>query len=365
MVEFQGQRCFQKFVEEVSDARHRGDIDLDTAIIADTMKVIGNAGYGSLIMNKEKHRFIQYVQGENETCLKINDPRFRNLDCLDHKEHYYELEMAKQKIKLDLLIQLRYFILQYAKLRMLEFYYDFMDVYVDRGDFEYCEMDTDSAYMAISGTCLEDVIKPEMKENYQKGLSGFCTTDTAIEADSHFHWFPRTCCKKHAKHDKRTPGLFKLEYQGDEMIGLCSKTYIARKSKIIHPTSARVTAYHLLRKCLKLKRKKYCRKQRVVQELKFNTKGVSKRTLKAPLSKFRQALKTRVAKSGLNRGFRVRNNHIYTYAQERRGFSYFYCKRKVLDDGIHTEHLDIRLCPVQSTEVDDQELINMLASNLI
>ena len=167
VVEFQGQRCFQKFVEEVSDARRQGDIYPDTAIIADTMKVIGNVGYGFLIMSKKKHRFIQYVQGENETCLKINDLRFRNLDCLDPKEQYYELEMAKQKITLDLPIQLGYFILQYAKLRMLEFYYDFMYVYVDRGDFEYCEMDTDY----ISGTCLEYLIKPEMKENYLKGLS--------------------------------------------------------------------------------------------------------------------------------------------------------------------------------------------------
>ena len=100
-----------------------------------------------------------------------------------------------------------------------------------------------------------------------------------------------------------------------------------------------------------------------MQELKFSYKGVGKRTLKAPLSKFRKALKTRVAQSGLNRGFRGRNNHIYTYTQERRGFSYFYCKRKVLSDGIHTEPLDITLCPVQSTEVDDQELINMFASN--
>ena len=132
--------------------------------------------------------------------------------------------MAKRKIKLDLPIQLGYFILQYAKLRMLEFYYDFMDVYVNRSDFEYCEMDTDSAYMAISGSCLDEVIKPDMRNKYERGLKGFCTDDQ-IEADANFHWFPRTCCSKHAKFDKRTPGLFKLEYQGDELIGLCSKTY--------------------------------------------------------------------------------------------------------------------------------------------
>jgi hypothetical protein len=33
---------------------------------------------------------------------------------------------------------------------MLEFYYDFIDVFVDRRDFQYCAMDTDSAYMALS-----------------------------------------------------------------------------------------------------------------------------------------------------------------------------------------------------------------------
>lgn len=153
--------------------------------------------------------------------------------------------MAKRKIKLDLLIQLGYFILQYAKLRMLSFYYDIMDLYVDRTNFECCEMDTDSAYMAISGTCLENVIRPEMKDKYKHGLAVFCS-DFGIEADAEHHWFPRTCCAKHAKYDKSTAGLFKLEYQGDEMIGLCSKTYIVRKIKLVSPSSKRLAATRLV-----------------------------------------------------------------------------------------------------------------------
>ena len=48
VVEFQQQRCFRDFVQEVSDARRQGNVDPDTDIIADTMKVIGNSGYGSL-----------------------------------------------------------------------------------------------------------------------------------------------------------------------------------------------------------------------------------------------------------------------------------------------------------------------------
>ena len=59
------------------------------------------------------------------------------------------------------------------------------------------------------------------------------------------------------------------------------------------------------------------------------------------------------------------NNAVFTYTQERRGFSYLYCKRKVLDNGIHTIPLDITLCPLQPQErdVSDQELIHLLASN--
>jgi hypothetical protein len=368
VVEFQQQRCFKNFVKEVSDARRMGDRDPNTAIIADTMKVIGNSGYGSLIMDKSKHRDINYIQGENETCLKINDPQFRKLDCLDMEEQYYELEMAKTVIKLDLPIQLGYFILQYAKLRMLEFYYDFMDFYVDRSDFEYCEMDTDSAYMAISGSCLEDVIKTDMLDQYHFGLQGFCTT-TDIEADAKHHWFPRSCCSSHAQFDKRTPGLFKLEYQGDEMIGLCSKTYIVRKEKTVSASSTRVAAYHLLRRCLKLKKKRCPYRPRLVNELKYSSKGVSKRHLNAPMTKFRRVLKTGKAVSGVNRGFRVKNNTIFTYSQERRGFSYLYCKRKVMNDGIHTVPLDITLCPVpkldtKEHEVNDQELVDILVDLL-
>ena len=54
------------------------------------------------------------------------------------------MEKAKKKLDINLPIPIGYFILQYAKLHMLQFYYDYLDVYVDRDDFVYCEMDTDS-----------------------------------------------------------------------------------------------------------------------------------------------------------------------------------------------------------------------------
>jgi hypothetical protein len=38
------------------------------------------------------------------------------------------------------------------------------------------------------------------------------------------NWFPRTDTPEHAAYDKRTPGLFKREFNGNGMIVLCSKT---------------------------------------------------------------------------------------------------------------------------------------------
>ena len=64
-----------------------------------------------------------------------------------------------------------------------------------------------------------------MQDKFRHGMTGFCDR-AEVKADNNVHWFPRTCCGKHAKFDKRTPGLFKLEYEGDEMIGLCSKSYV-------------------------------------------------------------------------------------------------------------------------------------------
>ena len=49
---------------------------------------------------------------------------------------------------------------QLAKLRMLEFYYDFLDRYFDSRDFTLVQMDTDSNYIAIFADRLEDIVRP-------------------------------------------------------------------------------------------------------------------------------------------------------------------------------------------------------------
>ena len=64
--------------------------------------------------------------------------------------------------------------------------------------------------MAISGEHVEDLVKSDMKDEFN---------------DEKCNWFPQTDMVEHAKYDKRTPGLFKVEWEGNGIISLCSKMY--------------------------------------------------------------------------------------------------------------------------------------------
>jgi hypothetical protein len=107
---------------------------------------------------------------------------------------------------------------------MLDFYYNFIDKYIDRSDFELLEMDTDSNYFAFSEDSIEKLIKPEMKEEYENDKYNFLPSESkelhpTFQVDGvRFTW---------AQYDKRRPGLFKVETTKDKMISLCSKMYCA------------------------------------------------------------------------------------------------------------------------------------------
>ena len=73
-----------------------------------------------------------------------------------------------------------------------------------------CEMDTDSAYIAISGESVESLVKPELRVEFDQDKC---------------NWFPRTDTPEHKAYDKRKPGLFKVEWERTGIVGLCSKTY--------------------------------------------------------------------------------------------------------------------------------------------
>ena len=66
-------QCFKGIADDISNARRAGDVDESMAIIAETMKLIGNALYGHTVMDKEKHTTTTFC-GLDKISKRINDP---------------------------------------------------------------------------------------------------------------------------------------------------------------------------------------------------------------------------------------------------------------------------------------------------
>ena len=165
IVEYIPNAAFSSLMTQIAQCRLEGDRYKDKALIAEMSKLIGNSSYRRMITNKEKHHDIIYVD-ESEISTEIIDKHF--YDMTELPDGYYEVEKTKKKINLDLPIHISVFILNYAKLRMLEFYCDFLDCYLSREDFQFLEMETDSNYLRIAAESVEALIKPELREQVER-----------------------------------------------------------------------------------------------------------------------------------------------------------------------------------------------------
>jgi hypothetical protein len=61
---------------------------------------------------------------------------------------------------------------------MLNFYYNLIEKYIDRSDFELLEMDTESNYLAFSEDSIEKLIKSEMREEYEQNKYNFLPSES-------------------------------------------------------------------------------------------------------------------------------------------------------------------------------------------
>ena len=281
-IDYRPQKIFGWFADQVTEARREGDTNKDKALFADLFKLLGNSCYGKFIEALERQTLVSYTDDEAVVDRALRSSWFEDLDEIGSA---YEIHRRKQKIEITRPFQIGITVYQLAKLRMLEFYYDFLDHFVDRRSFELLQMDTDSLYMGIAGKNLDDVVRPELREEFEG------------------------CKKKWLAWDKwsgRTPGLFKLEFEGTRAIALCSKAYYVDDGTGKSKTSA---------------------------------KGMSKKDNDLTWGRYKAALYGALDRAE-NRGFRMDHGKMTTYHQEKLGLSAYYDKRRVLPDGIHTEPLE-------------------------
>ena len=105
----------------------------------------------------------------------------------------YEVELVKPEFEHREPIIVGFFILQYAKLRILELYYSFFKKFCDTDKYEELEMDTDSLYLTLSEENLEDVFLPAKRAEWDQLRSKDCNDNFTANATDNF--FQRTCCK--------------------------------------------------------------------------------------------------------------------------------------------------------------------------
>lgn len=237
----------------------------------------------------------------------INGKRFNH--CEEIGDNLVEIETAKQTIKIDIPVQIGYWVLELSKLTMLKFYYNMLLKYVSDRDFCLIETDTDSLYFALSTKNLFQAIKLELRDEFTQEYSSWFAVDYCKNHRAEFfetmfsgnEWEPSDCCKKERLYDSRTPGKFHLEFQGDGLIALCSKCY-------------------------------YC----IGKTPKLSSKGISKVHNNLSAQNYKDVLFNQEIALGKNKGFRIKDHTIYTYTQNKKGLNYMYGKRVVHSDHVTT-----------------------------
>ena len=330
VVEYKPSDVFSSFVDKMTAARTAGARDPSLKPIGDTWKLIMNSCYGSAILCKEKYTKLKYTDNQNEARQSVNDKRFQSMSCIDEDTGLYEIVSHHGRVNIDTPIQIAIHILMNAKLKLLEFYYCFLQKYLDWSMFSIVCCDTDSLMVAYAKKSIYETVRSECKQIVWRQIYGSC-------GDRHKDAFlVRLCCPECELIDNYTPGLLKTEADCSMVLCLSSKMYC----------------------CSTLEGK----------ATKISAKGVNKYRLmngqRNPVDIYRHVLETGNTLTGNNRGFRVVGGNIFTYSQDRASFSYNYFKREVLGpEGVYTRTLDITLRPHTQPNIYIIQLTHPLLSN--
>ena len=143
-------------------------------------------------------------------------------------------------------------------------------------------MDADLAYLGIADQNVEDLIKEELREKFEKDKANWFVTPSALQG-------------------KRTPGLFKVEFKGDKIIGLCSKSYCTE--------------------CFA--------SESNPREVKFSMKRVNKGQFKNPMERYERVFVSKENFRACNEGICTKDQTMAMCRQWKNALTYFYPKRSI------------------------------------
>lgn len=315
-----------------------------------------NSAYGSLIKNLQRYTSLKYTDDKFAAANMVNQSNFKDLEQIDN--NFFEINLGKNNINLNLPTYIGHNILCLAKRTMLSFYYDFCMVFFKPEKMALIQMDTDSLYFCHTCNSLDELVRSEMKSEYDELVYGSCfkkevhdenevklkpnlnlevkpaldafdVDDENLKETTVFgnYYLPRKCCFEHEKLvDSRTCGQFKLEME------------ISASDGVMH--------------CLNSK--SYVAHSDLTNFTKLSSKGLSKKFINDPVTIFEAVLKDKKSRGGENRGFLYKQNQMRSYNMFREAFSYLYIKRICLPNSFETKCLPITLKPYKrSDEVEE------------
>ena len=90
----------------------------------DLFKLMNNSVFGKTMENIRKHRDIKLVTTDTKRSKLVSEPNYHTINLIS--EDLSITEMKKTKVKMDKPIYLRLSILEFSKILMYHFWYDYM-----------------------------------------------------------------------------------------------------------------------------------------------------------------------------------------------------------------------------------------------
>ena len=109
-------------MQSAVNARRQGDEIPDSSVVVEVMKLLANSSYGYRFLDRSCPSITRYMN-DDKTHAAINNEKFQRLGYIN--DQLYDKELAKCEIQHIEPLNVGFFILQYAKLRMLELYDNF------------------------------------------------------------------------------------------------------------------------------------------------------------------------------------------------------------------------------------------------
>ncbi|KAA6390930.1 MAG: hypothetical protein EZS28_013543, partial [Streblomastix strix] len=168
-----------------------------------------NAKFDKISFNDARHASIKQLNQCHKATRKLSDD-ILNYDGEVIEEAYYMISESLRQFKCDKPMQEAAFTLDNSKFWYINFVYNFLYKCIDMDRVHFCNMDTDSMYLAIAGSQIE---------GYKQGLK-YVIKDQLFYDQHYKEWLPWDNCT--VAEEKKLLGLTTESY-GENIVCLAPK----------------------------------------------------------------------------------------------------------------------------------------------